>query len=112
MSFELVDLFPNANMGLADIGFLLGAGASKKAGYPLMPELTVSVLNHLKKDDVELLDKHVFGSTGKHIDTTSGNPNIEDVSDVLEAALVTLNAGDPERARLTLARGAIRTGIV
>jgi len=41
------------------LAFLLGAGCSKKAGLPLMPQLTNEVLGHVKisEETKELLDK-------------------------------------------------------
>jgi hypothetical protein len=55
LSFEIGDFFPNVSQGLANIGFFFGAGCSLKAGYPLLPELTVSVIEKLSEQEVGLL---------------------------------------------------------
>jgi len=60
MDFTISDIFPSASHGLKNIGFFFGAGTSKKAGYPLMPSLTKSVLQSIQPDDQDILDKLIF----------------------------------------------------
>jgi len=58
---ELKDIVQNMRDLLSQnqLSFLLGAGCSKIAGLPLMPELTEKVLNHkvIEGDTKTLLDK-------------------------------------------------------
>ncbi|MDO8724601.1 MAG: SIR2 family protein [Candidatus Methanoperedens sp.] len=112
MSFELVDIFPNASHGLANIGFLFGAGSSLKAGYPLMPELTVKVIEKLDREEVEILDGLVYKSFNKHIDKASGDPNIEIISDLLETALFTVEKTNSQYTEMLNVRSSIREKIV
>ena len=49
MSFTLSQLFPGIETGLNRIGFLFGAGTSKEAGYPLMGDLTKTVISNLRQ---------------------------------------------------------------
>jgi len=112
VSFQLSDIFPNLSHGLSNIGFLLGAGASRKAGYPLMPELTVQVLGILKSEEVTLLDGLVQRCLGRKIDKTNGEPNIEIVSDILEAAILSADVKHAYYSRMIELRSSIRQHIV
>jgi len=112
VSFQLVDIFPNLSHGLANIGFLFGAGTSHKAGYPLMPALTNQVLSKLVPDEFALLDKLVFRSLAKKINKTIGEPNIEIISDILEASILTADINHADYAHMLELRNAIRQRIV
>lgn len=112
MSFELEDFFPNAAQGLSNIGFLFGAGASFKAGYPLMPKLTVEVIAKLTQGEVDLLDSLVERSLSKMIDKVNGDPDIEVISDITEAALFAADNKDPVYHKLESVQAAIREKIV
>lgn len=112
MSFELVDIFPNASQGLSNIGFIFGAGASYKAGYPLMPELTVKVIEKLSASEADLLDDLVSKAHGTKIDRAKGEPNIELISDLLESALFTIDRAEPQYNSMQQARASIREKIV
>lgn len=95
MSIELADIFPNISQGLSNIGFFFGAGASVKAGYPLMPQLTTDVLNQLKADEISVLEDLVRRSEGRDLDKSTGNPNIETIVDILEAAIISSDTKSP-----------------
>jgi hypothetical protein len=112
MNFQLSDIFPNISHGLSNIGFLLGAGVSLKAGYPMMPKLTIQVLTKLTTDRVKLLDNLVRRSLNTSINQTSGEPNIEIISDVLEAAILTADSKHTDYSRMIELRNTIRQCIV
>jgi hypothetical protein len=112
MSFQLVDIFSNLSHGLSNIGFFFGAGTSLKAGYPLMPGLTIKVLEKLVPDEFALLDKLVSRSLNRNIDKTIGEPNIEVISDILEAGILTADIKHHDYARMLELRNTIRQRIV
>lgn len=112
MSFQLADIFPNLSHGLSNIGFFLGAGASQKAGYPLMYELTIKVLDKLKSEEIALLDGLVQRSLGRNTDKTRGEPNIEIISDILEAAIMSIDVKHVDHPKMIELRSAIRQHIV
>lgn len=112
MSFALEDIFPNLSHGLSNIGFLFGAGTSHKAGYPLMPELTMQALAKLTPDDFVLLDDLVLRSLEKKIDKSIGEPNIEIISDILEASILAADIKHNNYARMLELRNTLRQGIV
>lgn len=82
MSLGLSDLFPNAGIGLNNIGFFFGAGASKEAGYPLTDGLTMNVINNLNSREyktlIRLLERERISYSAD-----SGTPDIEVISDVI-----------------------------
>lgn len=112
LNFDLTDFFPNASHGLANIGFLFGAGSSLKAGYPLMPELTMKVIEKLESEEVKILDELVYKSLNRYIDMASGDPNIEIISDLLEAALFTVEKTDSKYTEMLKVRSSVRGKIV
>lgn len=112
MDFSISDFFPNAAMGLKNIGFFFGAGTSRKAGYPLMPSLTKDVLLKIEPDDFEILDDLVNRSLSIQIDIANGSPNIEIISDILESALLTVDKEDPKYLKFNEIRNQIREKIV
>ena len=112
MTFQLNDIFPNLPHGLSNIGFFLGAGTSWKAGYPLMPELTVQVLKRLKEEEGTLLDSLVSRSSSTPVDKAKGEPNIEIVSDILEASILSADAKQADYPRMLELRRSIRQHIV
>lgn len=73
-------IFPNINNGFGNVGFLLGSGASKEAGYPLTSDLTISVINRLTDTERTLL-KSLLDKDGVTSDFAQGIPDIEVVSD-------------------------------
>lgn len=88
MSFSIEDIFPSAKSGFQNIGFIFGAGTSKKAGYPLMDELTTKVLNKLNEEQFNLISNLVYNNLSIKIDKNSSNPNIEEISDILESTII------------------------
>lgn len=82
VKISLKDLFPNAEMGLHNIGFLFGAGTSYAAGYPLTWELTKKVLQSLGKDQLALLES-VLSKEDLVLEPETGSPDIEVISDIL-----------------------------
>ncbi len=112
MSFQLVDIFPNISQGLSNIGFLFGAGTSHKAGYPLMSDLTIQVLSKLAQNEFALLNNLVKRSLKKNIDNREGDPNIEIISDILEASILTADTKHCDYLRMLELRNIIRQRIV
>lgn len=88
MSFTLSQLFPGIATGLNSIGFLFGAGTSKEAGYPLMSDLTKSVVSNLPSLHRETLDE-ILGAKGFTYEPEDGAPNIEILSDLVTEYFVT-----------------------
>ena len=82
MSFSISQLFPGIETGLNRIGFLFGAGTSKDAGYPLMGDLTKTVVSNLDAPNRAILDE-ILTVKGIDYDDTSGDPNIEVLSDLV-----------------------------
>lgn len=112
MSFEIEDFFPNVAQGLSNIGFLFGAGASFNAGYPLMPKLTLEVIAKLAQNEVELLDSLVEKSLNRKVDKVNGDPDIEVISDIIEAAIFAADKKDTVYDQLLSAQTSIRNKIV
>jgi len=97
MSFSLSQLFPGIETGLNNIGFLFGAGTSKEAGYPLMPDLTKAVVSNLGATKRELLDE-ILAAKCLTYDSATGEPNIEVLSDLVTEYFV--NTNDPKFSEL------------
>lgn len=91
MSLTLSQLFPGIETGLNQIGFLFGAGTSKEAGYPLMADLTKTVVSNLSVSCKATLDE-ILAAKGLAYDTASGTPNIEFLSDLVTEYFVTTQA--------------------
>ncbi len=87
MSITLQDIFPNARIGLSQIGFFFGAGTSLCAGYPLTKDLTISVINSLTNTEKDVLEKMLLKETIT-ADFKNGYPDIELLSDVLYKNIV------------------------
>lgn len=81
-AITLIDLFPNAEMGLHNIGFLFGAGTSYAAGYPLTSKLTTDVLASLRKEELDLL-YNLLDKEGLELKPKIGSPDIELISDII-----------------------------
>ena len=88
MSFTLSQLFPAIETGLNRIGFLFGAGTSKEAGYPLMSDLTKSVVSSLPSGHRATLDE-ILGAKGFTYELEKGTPNIEILCDWVTEYFVT-----------------------
>lgn len=82
MSLSVSQLFPGIETGLNRIGFLFGAGTSKDAGYPLMGDLTKTVVSNLDATNREVLDE-ILAAKGIDYDAVTGDPNIEILSDLV-----------------------------
>ncbi len=91
MSFSLSQLFPGIENGLNRIGFLFGAGTSKEAGYPLIGDLTKTVISNLIPPSKETLDE-ILNATGLSYDPIMGTPNIEVLSDLVTEYFVQTRA--------------------
>ncbi len=81
MSFTVSQLFPGIETCLNSIGFLFGAGASKEAGFPLIEELTTTVVENLAPASRKTLDE-IIKAENLNNDATTGEPNIEIISDL------------------------------
>lgn len=88
MSLTLSQLFPGIETGLNRIGFLFGAGTSKEAGYPLMNDLTKTVVSSLNPTLRTTLDEILVAKSLTY-DSSSGTPNIELLSDLVTEYFVT-----------------------
>lgn len=78
---QLETVLPNLkNGGLSTTGFLFGAGTSVEAGYPMMPELTRSVVGALTDTERAALDE-VMAAVGQEYKDAWGDPNIEVIAD-------------------------------
>lgn len=84
----LSQLFPGIETGLNRIGFLFGAGTSKEAGYPLMGDLTITVVSNLGPALRTTLDE-ILAAKALTYDPASGTPNIEIISDFVTEYFVT-----------------------
>ena len=88
MSLSLSQLFPGIEAGLNSIGFLFGAGTSKEAGFPLMQDLTKTVVENLSPRNKKTLND-ILNVEGLDYDAATGEPNIEVLSDYVTKRLVT-----------------------
>jgi len=88
MSLTLSQLFPGIETGLNRIGFLFGAGTSKEAGYPLMGDLTKTVVSNLRPALMTTLDE-MLAAKGLTYDPATATPNIEILSDLVAEHFVT-----------------------
>ncbi|MCX7929066.1 MAG: hypothetical protein N2558_05305, partial [Patescibacteria group bacterium] len=91
MSFSIEDIFLSAKSGFQNIGFIFGAGTSKKAGYPLMDELTTSVFKELDEEQFNLIRNLVYNNLKVTIDRNTENPNIEEIFDILESTIISIS---------------------
>lgn len=57
MALNLSVILPNVSQSLNGTGFLFGAGASREAGYPMMPALTREVVKALSAADRAVLEE-------------------------------------------------------
>ena len=88
MSLTLSQLFPGIETGLNRIGFLFGAGTSKEAGYPLMGDLTKTVVSNLHPVLKTTLDE-ILTAKGLTYNPAAGTPTIEILSDLVTEYFVT-----------------------
>ena len=88
MSFTLSQLFPGIETGLNRIGFLFGAGTSKEAGYPLMGDLTKTIVSSLRPHLKGTLDE-ILAAKAITYNPVAGTPNIEILSDLVTEYFVT-----------------------
>lgn len=91
MPIDLSKILPNVSQTLDGTGFLFGAGTSREAGYPMMPQLTREVMTALKSDERAVLDE-VLKQAGETYDDANALPNIEQLSDFVIAHWT--NSGD------------------
>jgi hypothetical protein len=88
VTLELSKMLPNIESGLANSGFLFGAGTSVEAGYPVMAGLTRSVVGALDSAARGDLDE-VLGATSLAYDDAEANPNIEVIADLVMQHAIT-----------------------
>ena len=88
MSLSLSQLFPGIESGLNSIGFIFGAGTSKEAGFPLILDLTRTVVENLSARNRRTLEE-ILNIQGLNYDMATGEPNIEILSDYVTKCLVT-----------------------
>ncbi len=82
MTLSLASVLPNLHAGLANTGFLFGAGTSSEAGYPLMAHLTRTVIAGLTVAERKALDE-ALASAATSYDDPSASPNIERIADIV-----------------------------
>lgn len=92
MTLTLAKVLPNLGSGLSHTGFLFGAGTSFEAGYPLISDLTRSVVGGLGTVDRQALDDALAGGSNPYDDKTA-SPNIETIADLVMSHAV--NSGSP-----------------
>jgi len=97
MTVDLSVILPYVSQTLNGTGFLFGAGTSREAGYPMMPQLTREVINALMPDERAVLDE-VITQAGETYDDATAIPNIEQLSDLVIAHWT--NSGDPRFSTL------------
>jgi hypothetical protein len=112
VSFSISEIFPNASQGLSNVGFLFGAGTSYKAGYPLMPELTIRVLEKLDPNEISIIETIIEKQLNIKLDKSRGEPNIEVISDTIESGIYTVNPSEDLYKKLINLRKIIREQIV
>ena len=91
MTIDLSVILPNVSQTLDGTGFFFGAGTSREAGYPMMPQLTREVITALKPDERVILNE-VLKQAGETYDDANALPNIEQLSDLVIAHWT--NSGD------------------
>lgn len=91
MTIDLSAILPNVAQTLDGTGFLFGAGTSREAGYPMMPQLTREVIGALNSAERSVLDE-VLKLAGETYDDGNATPNIEQLSDLVIAHWT--NSGD------------------
>ena len=106
MTLHISDFFPMSETGLNSVGFLFGAGTSKEAGFPVMKELTNTVLEELTHNSRKALDE-ILSKQDITFNSTTGEPNIEVLSD-----LVTQFKIDTQDSRYNRLEEEIRKAIV
>lgn len=79
---RIEDFAKKTRTSIDNVGFLFGAGTSFESGYPLVSGLTKSVIDALSVDDNASLEE-VLDSFGLKYDAENGEPNIEDISDMV-----------------------------
>ena len=57
MTIDLSIILPNIFQTLDGTGFIFGAGTSREAGYPMMPQLTRQVITALNSGERAVLDE-------------------------------------------------------
>ena len=97
MIIDLSVILPNVTQSLEGTGFLFGAGTSREAGYPMMPQLTREIMSVLKIGERTVLDE-VLKQAGEIYDDANAIPNIEQLSDLVIAHWT--NSGDPRFSAL------------
>lgn len=97
MSIDLNTILPNISTSLDGTGFLFGAGASLEAGYPMMAQLTLDIINALTAAERAILDE-VFKYQSVVFNDVTATPNIEEISDLVMAH--SINSGDARFATL------------
>lgn len=93
-------------------GLLLGAGASYQAGYPMMDGLTRQVLRSLDPSDAKVIASIVKGDLGTELDVERAEPNIEVITDLLEARMASLSITSEDSQALQATADRIRASIV
>lgn len=91
MTIDLSAILPNVAQTLEGTGFLFGAGTSREAGYPMMPQLTREVIGELNSTERSALDE-ALTLAGQPYDDAKATPNIEQLSDLVIAHWT--NSGD------------------
>lgn len=90
MALDLSVILPNISQSLNGTAFLFGAGASREAGYPMMPALTREVVSALDAPNRTILDE-VLRAAGSTYDDAKASPNIEQISDLVIAHWINSN---------------------
>lgn len=105
MAINISDILPMNSLDGA--AFLFGAGASKEAGYPLVTDLTRSVLRSLTPAETALLIRTLNAESVTH-DLPNGLPDIESLADTIIKHRISTSSTDllglEEKFRTEIAR--------
>ena len=82
MSIYIDKIFPNIKTGLCNVGFLLGAGTSKGAGYPIGKDLTKLVIEKLGQQEKNIIEK-LLKDKNITYNFKEGIPDIEILADMI-----------------------------
>ena len=97
MSINLNTILPNIATSLDGTGFIFGAGTSLEAGYPMMAQLTLEIIDALTPVERSHLDE-VLKHEGIEFNAATATPNIEQISDLVMAH--SINSGESHFAAL------------
>lgn len=76
-------LIPTFSKGFCKVGFLFGAGTSFEAGYPLMANLTNSVLSQLEPSDLNIIQTAIENYNNEFLTKYNIKTNVPDIEQLI-----------------------------